>query len=104
MEKIAIDLKTTKSRGHARLYRVVPPMRDYDDEPHDYVIVSAVEVPYEGPETYIFPAHANSDEPTAWLEMPGSQKDTLSHERVLHALGYRIVRAEPPPVKAPAGE
>jgi hypothetical protein len=104
VEKIAIDLKQTKSRGHARLYRVTPPLADFDGNLHDYVVVSAVEVPYEGPETYIFPAAAGADEPTAWLEMPGSERGTLSHERVLHALGYRIVRAEAPPVKAPAGE
>lgn len=90
MEKIAIGLKIIESRGHARLYRMIPPLPDSDGKAYEYIIVSAAEIPGVGPETYIFPARAAASEPVSYSEMSGSQRGTLSHEQVLKDLGYRI--------------
>ena len=61
--------KVSGSGASQRLYRLDPPIRGHwvpDEgteaaEQHQYVIVSAVSVPYSGPETYIFPADADGN-------------------------------------------
>lgn len=72
--------------GDARLYRVDPPMTYDDDKKTNYVVVSAVNVPPYGPETYIFPA-TRLGEVLDWLELPGSFRGALDHTRALEGAG-----------------
>jgi hypothetical protein len=86
--------KMSKFRGHAVLYKVNPPLPDYDGRTHEFVIVSSVVVAFGPPdeETFLFPAESeDSTEPSSWTEMPGSQSGTMSHEDTLGGLGYAIV-------------
>src|SRR5690349_19484746 len=84
-------------KGDARLYRVEPPLR-YDtwgDEDKDqeaatgYVIVSAADVPFSGPETYIFAASEAGDV-LDWGELDGSFRGGLDHREALSGAGYEI--------------
>lgn len=62
-------------------------------EPHagtEFVITSAVSVPYSGPETYIFPAN-EAGEVTDWGELDGSFRGGLDHECAIRLAGYEIV-------------
>ena len=82
-------------RGVASLYRLTPPLRNHEGEPHEFVIVSATVVPVlfgGGSETYIFPADATGAV-TEWLDLPGSLNHTLSHADALAAAGYAIEEA-----------
>ncbi len=83
-------------RGHASLYRLDPPatVNDWatgseEIRTTEYVVVSAVDVPFSGPETYIFPANADG-EVTDWGEMEGSFRGALDHQRALLDAGYSI--------------
>lgn len=77
-------------RGDARLYKVTPPMAGHNDvDMHDYVIVSAVDVPCSGPETYVFGADENGVV-RDWLELDGSYRGGLSHEEALEGAGYTV--------------
>lgn len=96
-------------RGHAALYRVDPPMGDHDwkNGAHEYdacdgtgtcksaplVIVSAANVMFSGPETYIFPG-TEDGEVDSWGELKGSFKGALDHERALANAGYAIAHGE----------
>lgn len=78
-------------RGHAALYRLTPPIKDYE-----YVIASAVTTMQfggDGPETYLFPATAEG-EIVNFGELPGSMKGTLSHAEALLNAGYSLAKAE----------
>lgn len=79
-------------RGDVRLYRLVPPMKD-GDVAREFVIVSAVDVPYSGPETYIFSATPDGDV-IDWMELEGSYRGGLDHTEALGNAGYTIVAAE----------
>lgn len=84
--------------GVARLYHVHPPMPFFDGSENDglttdFVIVSAVNVPLSGPETYIFPAN-KFGEVLTMLEQDGSFRGAMNHERALKNAGYRIVKEE----------
>lgn len=68
----------------ARLYRMEPPL-----EGHEYVVVSAADVMFTGPETYIFPA-SKDGRVIDWGEMDGSYRGGLSHEEALRGAGYEI--------------
>lgn len=93
MTKIAKRIKNmTNFRGAAALYHVEPPLPDYNDKEHSYVVASAVIAPFGGAETYLFPADKDGNV-MDWGEMPGSQKGTLSHEEVFEGLGYGYVIA-----------
>lgn len=74
-------------RGDARLYRLSPPATTYDGDEAEYVIVSAADVPFSGPETYIFPAHPDG-KVMNWTEMDGSFRGGLNHEEALRNAGY----------------
>lgn len=87
--------------GDAALYRVEPPMRGWTDEdgPFSLVVVSATNVPYSGPETYIFGATDGADADdfegcviADWCELDGSFRGALDHERALLNAGY-VVRS-----------
>jgi hypothetical protein len=71
--------------GDARLYRVSPPMEGV----HEYVVVSAVDAPFTGPETFIFPGDADGDV-TEWGELDGSFRGALDHEAALSGAGYEM--------------
>lgn len=66
---------------------------DYDTEQNqkstEYVIVSAANVYFSGPETYIFPADEEG-KIVDWGELEGSYKGGPSHERALRNAGYEV--------------
>ena len=88
--------------GAAGLWRMSPPLRyeryeatgedvnDFVGHEAQYVIVSAANVMFSGPETYIFPATA-SGEIVTWGELPGSYKGGLSQQQALRNAGYTPV-------------
>ena len=85
-------------RGDARLYELSEPV-EYGDCLWDedaaltatnYVIVSAVVFSmFAGPETFIFPAREDG---TAidMIELRGSMRGNVSHEKVLERAGYTV--------------
>jgi hypothetical protein len=83
--------------GHASLYRLSEPIitERFNDggveEPFSthYVIVSSANVPFSGPETYIFPANARGNV-VNWGELEGSRRGSYSHADVLRFAGYEI--------------
>ena len=72
-------------QGHAALYRVNPP-----HEGNEFVIASAVNAIYTGPETYLFPADADGRVIGWWNELEGSYRGGLSHAIALGRAGYSI--------------
>ena len=80
--------------GDARLYKVEPQITqlDWDNNEvakHDYVVVSAADVMFSGPETYIFPADEHG-EIVSWRELDGSFKGGLDHIAALARAGYEV--------------
>jgi hypothetical protein len=55
----------------------------------NYVVISAVNAMFSGPETYIFPASSNG-EVIDWCELDGSYKGGLDHVQALRQAGYGI--------------
>lgn len=53
----------------------------------EYVITSATNVIFSGDETYMFPANADGDI-TNWVEMDGSYRGDLNHERAIRKAGW----------------
>ena len=92
-EKIATLIKVMKDwTGDAALYRMEPPIANYDDRRplhFEYVVVSAVVVPYSGPETYIFGADENGHV-ACYMELDGSEKGFLNHKRALNNADYEL--------------
>lgn len=86
------------SRGRQLLYKLDPPLEwmgwgeDEEDQPQstEYVIVSAVDAPLSGPETYIFAADAEGNI-TDWGELEGSYRGGFDHEQALAGAGYEVV-------------
>lgn len=76
-------------RGNAALYRLSEALEDYDGNKHEYVVVSAVDVPFSGPETYIFGANENGAI-VDWMELPGSFRGALDHNEALEGAGYTV--------------
>lgn len=72
-------------RGDVRLYKLDPPLC-YDT----YVIVSAIDNMFSGPETYIFPASSDG-QVLSWGELEGSLRGVLDHAKALEAAGYEVV-------------
>jgi hypothetical protein len=85
----ATFVKQRNGQGDGRVYRVDPPIADYKGEAFDYVWVSAADVPFSGPETYIFGADENG-EVLDWCELRGSFKGALDHEEALRGAGYEV--------------
>lgn len=54
-----------------------------------WVIASAVIAPLSGAEVYLFPSNPNG-EPLSMLEMPGSLRGTLQHEKALLSAGWEV--------------
>ena len=89
--KTAKHIKDIKSDGPASqaLYKLDPPLEDYDGKPREFVVVSAVTT-YSGPETYLFPAN-ESGKIVDWGEMGGSYRGGLSHQQALENAGYTML-------------
>ena len=86
--KTATFVTDRNGNGSGKVYRLDPPLTDGTTK-HEYVWVSATDVPYTGPETYIF----GSDEHgrvTDWLELDGSYRGGLDHEEALRGAGYAV--------------
>lgn len=88
------------ARGHQALYELVPPLansewdndaEDFIERLHRFVVVSAADVPYSGPETYLFPAD-ETGEITSYGELPGSLRGVLDHDAALARAGYTVIR------------
>jgi hypothetical protein len=95
--KRARYVRSLEWRGDARLYKLSPPMRadmygeDSDEvtADYDYVVVSAVDASYSGPETYIFGSNKDGECPSM-LELPGSFKGGKDHALALARAGYAL--------------
>ncbi|MEN9491135.1 MAG: hypothetical protein RJA63_1584 [Pseudomonadota bacterium] len=92
MSKIAQQIKWLDGfNGSAALFNLTPPLLvvGYGDvvDTHDFVVVSAADVMFSGPETYIFPADADGNV-TNWIELDGSFRGSLDMWRALRNAGY----------------
>ena len=76
--------KVKSFMGDARIYRMEPP---YEDS--EYVVVSGVDVPFSGPETYIFKSDADGSVKD-FGELPGSFRGDINHARALRNAGYEV--------------
>ena len=83
--------------GRAALFRLSQPVAydyDWDTEQYksetEFVVVSATDVMFSGPETYIFPA-SEDGEIVNWSELDGSFKGALDHELALRNAGFEVV-------------
>lgn len=95
-EKIAVPVPFTNNYGYTKeLYRLSPPLsgEDWEGEEyeHRYVIASGANVPYSGPETYLFPANEKG-EITDWRELEGSFRGGIDCDRAIENAGYVVVR------------
>lgn len=84
MQATLIKDNLPKFNVSAALYKLAPPL-----DGNEFVIVSAAEVPYTGPETYIFPA-SEDGQITDWRELDGSFRGGLDHAEALAGAGYQI--------------
>ena len=71
--------------GRAAIYKLDNPSIDYDGKAFSFVWISTSMV--FGLETYAFACDEDGDVP-CMIELPGSEKGTSSHERVLRGMGY----------------
>ena len=71
-------------RGDARHYRLTPPLGEYGN-----VVVSAVDIPFCGEETYIFGCDENAEN-INYCELNGSFRGGLDHEKALRDAGYEV--------------
>ena len=55
------DLGTSQEGEGHKLYRLSEPLVSHGGERYEYVVVSAADVMYSGPETYIFGADENGE-------------------------------------------
>ena len=78
--------------GHAKLYKLDPPMNtdhyDGGKKTTTHVVVSAACV-MGMPETYIFATDDNG-KVANWGALEGSEKGDLDHERALQRAGYEV--------------
>lgn len=91
------DLTGADSVTKASLYKLDPPIDcgglfdDGEPDTSTYVRVSAANVPFGGPETYIF-ASDDQGAVTNWSELEGSYKGGLDHVAALAGAGYEVVQ------------
>lgn len=71
--------------GEARFYELSEPL-----DSHRFVIVSAITV-LGTPETYIFGANPDGSI-KGWLELDGSYKGGLDHNKALNGAGYEVTK------------
>lgn len=84
MKAILVKDNLPNFNGHAALYRMKPP-----HDGREFVIASAANVMFTGPETYLFPADADG-EVVDWAEMDGSYRGGLSHAKAFAGVGYSV--------------
>lgn len=84
MQATLIKDNLPEFNGSAALYKLDPPL-----DGNEFVIISAAEVPYTGPETYIFPA-SEDGQIAEWMELDGSFRGGLDHAEALAGAGYKI--------------
>jgi len=77
----------SNSTALQKTYRLHWPLISWDNDPAEYVVVSAASVMYSGPETYVFKSDAEG-EVLNWGELGGSFQGDLDHERALAEAGY----------------
>lgn len=95
--KTARELKRLEGwQGDARVFELSEPVAyDYDWNTDEYksstkfVVVSAASVMFSGAETYIFACDENG-EVLNWMELEGSFKGGLDHERALQGAGFEV--------------
>lgn len=93
------------ARGEQRFFYLDPAMepdtydRTADVDLIPFVIVSAADVPFSGPETYIFPADPWG-RIASFGELPGSFRGGWDHERALASAGYVVASGVPREVQA----
>jgi hypothetical protein len=85
----ATFVKQRNAQGEGRVYRVDPPIANYKGDAFDHVWVSAADVPFSGPETYIFGSDADG-KVLDWCELDGSFRGGLDHEEALRGAGYEV--------------
>jgi hypothetical protein len=78
--KVAVKIKNIKQ--NQILWEVFPRI-----EGHKHVITSATDVPFSGPETYMFAANEKG-EIVDWCELPASYKGELDHKKCFEYIGY----------------
>jgi len=80
------------------LYKLDPPIKvkDYAEDiggmevkEHEYVVVSAADAMFTGPETYIFAADSEG-KILNWSELEGSYRGGYDHETALKGAGYTL--------------
>ena len=81
-----ISAKLPGFTGIASLYKLDPPL-----ESGAFVIVSATNALFSGPETYIFAASPEGGI-VSWVELEGSFRGDLDHEKALRGAGYAITK------------
>lgn len=81
---IAKKIRVLEGHGTKILWELCPPLEGFG-----LVITSAVDVPYSGPETYVFPANEEG-EIISWAELVGSYKGKLDHKLALYYAGYSV--------------
>jgi hypothetical protein len=79
-EKCAVKIKFIKS--DQILWEVFPRIQG-----HKYVITSATNVQFSGPETYMFAADEKGNI-IDWSELPGSYRGGLDHKTCFESIGY----------------
>lgn len=90
------DLPNGATGAVQALYKVEPPytVRNWNDEPTcdaSYIVVSAVNAMFSGPETYIFPAREDG-EIIDWGELPGSYRGDYDHDEAIQ--GFILATAD----------
>ncbi len=79
-----ISEKVSGVRANMHLYKMTPAL-----DGHQFVVVSAVNAMFSGPETLIFPSD-ESGEITDWGELEGSFRGSLDHSEALEDVGYEV--------------
>lgn len=84
------DMPTIRTGATQKLWKLTEPytVRGWGDEPDqttEYVITSAVNALFSGPETYVFPANKQG-EVIDFCEIDGSFRGDLDHDRAIEGL------------------
>ena len=80
--KIAKHIENLDWTSDARLYSLSEPL-----EGHNYIVVSAADAPYTGPETFIFGCDERGNA-IDFGELEGSFRGSLDHDKALKYAGY----------------
>jgi hypothetical protein len=76
-------------RGEAKLFQVKPKVKFCDKRRTSFIVVSAITLPLDGPETYIFPSDSKGYV-LNWKELPGSFKGACNVLQALQNAGYVV--------------